>query len=402
MINYPDYIRKILYRLTAHGYKAYAVGGCVRDSVMGRVPHDWDVTSSALPEETQAVFDADGWRVSVGNGLKHGTVTVYSAELPHNGCEITTFRTEGTYSDHRRPDSVAFVRDVAQDLARRDFTMNAMAACPAFGDRKEEFIDLYGGVEDIRAGIVRCVRDPYERFGEDALRILRGIRFAARYGLTVEEKTAEAMVALAPTLREIAPERIGEELRGILLGADCGRQITRFGAVMQIILPRCGSEDAERLFPRVTDETERLALLLAPCGEKEIYTTLVRYGFGVSTATRMKKLRALLGTPLVTRADLCRIADALGKEDAQRYFAVRAALAGENLDGEKARTLALFEKGVCYNTATLAVGGADLIAIGIPAGREMGAVLKRLTELAVAGETENEKEELLEIARGMR
>ena len=197
----PEAVRKILKKLAQAGFEGYAVGGCVRDSLLGREPHDWDVTTAARPEEVKKVF-ADG-RI-IDTGLKHGTVTLLTDSGP---VEITTFRTEGIYSDSRHPDRVSFVADVHEDLSRRDFTVNAMAYSPDRGLR-----DDFGGQEDLRAGVLRCVGDPDRRFREDALRILRAARFAARYGFRIEEATAAAMLRNRELMLRLSPERVFAEL----------------------------------------------------------------------------------------------------------------------------------------------------------------------------------------------
>ncbi len=348
-MTFPETVSILLSRLWAAGFESYAVGGCVRDSVMGRVPHDWDLTTAALPEEVQAVFDVPGFRVLVGNGLKHGTVTVARKSDPHGGCEITTFRTEGAYSDHRRPDSVAFVRSVREDLSRRDFTINAMAACPAQVAEPERFVDLFGGRADISAGVIRCVGEPEQRFNEDALRILRGIRFASRFGFTVEEKTASAMLALAPTLAEIAVERIGEEVRGILAGPSCGSQIVRFAPIFRRLLPGCAAEEAEELFAGIGDGFVRLTLLTHTCAPKQIRSLLTKYGFGLRTAERVSRTLLLQSVPLETRGQRCAVAAGLEEEDTRRYFIHRRRLEGDSeaLRRAEEQTLALFAPGEC-------------------------------------------------------
>lgn len=212
----PSNIVGILDRLEKAGYEAYIVGGCVRDSLMGIQPHDYDITTSALPEETERVFA--GMRI-IETGLKHGTVTVLSEGSP---VEITTYRVDGEYHDSRRPDSVTFTRSLREDIARRDFTMNGIAYSPRRG-----LFDEFGGAEDIRRGVIRCIGDPERRFREDALRILRGVRFAASLGFGIEESTAAAMEAHRGLLDNISAERIFSELSGSLTGRRSGHNIYR-------------------------------------------------------------------------------------------------------------------------------------------------------------------------------
>ena len=203
----PREVSGLIDRLEEAGYSAYAVGGCVRDTLLSLHPHDWDLCTSARPEEMQAVFR--GERLAE-TGLKHGTLTVV---IDHHPYEITTFRTDGTYTDHRHPDSVTFVEDVSGDLARRDFTVNAMAYSPRTG-----LVDLFGGRRDLENRVIRCVGTPADRFREDALRILRALRFASAYDFTLEAETDKALRLLAPTLKTVAAERIQAELLKLLCG----------------------------------------------------------------------------------------------------------------------------------------------------------------------------------------
>ena len=207
MLTIPAGADFILRRLMENGFDAYVVGGCVRDSLLGLFPHDWDICTSARPEQMQAVF-AD-CRV-IETGLKHGTLTVLHDRIPY---EVTTFRVDGGYTDHRHPDSVSFVSNVVDDLARRDFTVNAMAWNPQTG-----LVDAFHGQEDLRAGIIRAVGDPKTRFTEDALRILRALRFASVYGFRIDDATSQAAHDLRHTLTDVAAERIRVELAKLLCG----------------------------------------------------------------------------------------------------------------------------------------------------------------------------------------
>ncbi len=227
MIQIPPHAERILTLLNQAGYKAYVVGGCVRDALLSKTPKDWDICTSALPDEMERVFQ--GFRV-VETGLKHGTLTVVLDGIPY---EITTFRVDGAYTDHRHPDGVTFVTDVREDLARRDFTVNAMAYHPAEG-----LIDAFGGQEDLRRGVIRCVGQPEERFREDALRILRALRFASVYGFTIDEETAKAAHELKETLSLVAAERIRAELGKLLCGQGCGNILRAYRDILGQILPQ--------------------------------------------------------------------------------------------------------------------------------------------------------------------
>lgn len=225
-INIPDYVRKILEILENGGYSAYIVGGCVRDVLMGKAPHDYDVCTDCPPEQTVKLFS--GFH-TIETGLKHGTLTVMSQGEP---VEITTFRSDGKYADHRRPQSVKFEKDLSEDLKRRDFTVNAMC----YNDR-EGLIDLYGGAEDLQKGVIRCVGDPLERFDEDALRIMRALRFSAVLGFEIEENTAAAMRKLSDLLNSISSERIFTELKKLLCGNSAERILLEYRDIIGVIIP---------------------------------------------------------------------------------------------------------------------------------------------------------------------
>ena len=221
MLNYPKNVIKISEIMQRHGYRAYAVGGCVRDSVMGRIPSDWDMTTNASPEKMIEIFDTEGIR-TIPTGLKHGTVTVL---LDRETFELTTFRIDGSYTDSRHPDAVTFTNRLSDDLCRRDFTVNAMAADPlASGCEDKEITDLYGGRDDIKNKIIRAVGEPERRFNEDALRILRAVRFAATLGFEIEEETKKAAKACREGLKSVSVERKKVEIEKMLVsnGADRG------------------------------------------------------------------------------------------------------------------------------------------------------------------------------------
>ena len=225
----PAGAERILRTLTGAGFEAYLVGGCVRDLLRGAPPHDWDICTSALPEETEACFA--GRRI-IKSGLKHGTVTVLEAGGAY---EITTYRTEGPYSDSRRPDFVRFVPDLGQDLARRDFTMNAAAM-----DLEGNLRDPFHGAEDIRTGVIRCVGEPAQRFREDGLRVMRALRFAAAFGYEIETGTAQAVHENRAMLDKVAAERINVELCGLLAGQSAGEILRRYPDVLCQFWPELG------------------------------------------------------------------------------------------------------------------------------------------------------------------
>ena len=214
-INYPANVRKIIDTLQDKGYEAYAVGGCVRDSILGRIPNDWDITTNALPEEVKKLF-----RRTIEVGIEHGTVKVM---IGNEGYEITTYRIDGEYEDGRHPKEVTFTASLSEDLRRRDFTINAMAY-----SEKTGLVDLFGGTYDLNAGIIRAVGDPEERFTEDALRILRALRFSATLGYEIEKGTVDAIRKLAPTLSKISAERIRDELEKLICSDHPDRMRTAY------------------------------------------------------------------------------------------------------------------------------------------------------------------------------
>lgn len=395
-IDFPPYAAAILFRLHSLGYAAYCVGGCVRDSLLGRTAADWDIATSALPSETEAAFAAlPTYRVRTGNGLRHGTVTVYHANDPHACCEITTFRTEGTYTDHRRPDAVTFVSRIEDDLARRDFTVNAMAAAPA-PDGAVELIDPFGGQNDLAARTIRAVGAAEHRFTEDALRILRGLRFAARYGFTVEAKTADAMHTLAPTLSLIAPERIGAELLGFFSGAHCGAVAAEFADIFQLLLPGVCAENAHALDTLPSPDL-RFAVFCQNADPDDVRRAVLHYALGGHTAEKIARLTAYAQHSLCDHAALCRLADVFGSSGITEYFAYRRAISPHDsviaTAEQKIRTI--FQSGACYNTATLAVNGKMLRSAGIAPGRALGTLLATLTEEVIAQKLPNDPAALI-------
>ena len=224
-ITLPEKVKKIIHTLKSHGYEAYAVGGCVRDSILGREPEDWDITTSALPEETKALFER-----TFDTGIEHGTITVLMGK---EGFEVTTYRIDGKYEDNRHPKQVTFTRCLREDLLRRDFTINAMAY-----NEEEGIVDIFGGMEDLKEGVIRCVGNAKERFGEDALRILRAVRFSAQLGFSIEEETKAGIVALAPTLQQISAERIQVELVKMLVSPNPERiRLAYELGITKVILP---------------------------------------------------------------------------------------------------------------------------------------------------------------------
>ena len=424
----------LLDALHAAGYAAYAVGGCVRDSLLGRTAHDWDLCTSALPQQVMELFGAEQ---CIPTGLQHGTVTIkYGGQL----YETTTFRTEGSYTDGRHPDEVQFVPDVREDLARRDFTINAMAYNEAEG-----LVDPFGGQADLQNGLLRAVGEPQQRFTEDALRILRLYRFAARFGFALDAATARAARQLAPHLDCISAERIQEELAKLLAAPQPGAYLEP--AVLAVVLPELTPESLTAAKPVVDacpageeNLPVRWAALLGALGEADTRRVLKRLrcsnacieetavlvretaGEGVcgsfllghesghsiarptACGSRVPPQRTVLGeTPahagevairqLLGRYGLCTV---------KRLCALCAALHPQAapacaLAAQRARQLEA--NGVCCRVSQLAVNGRDLMAAGIPAGPALRRVLETLLDGVIRAEYPNEKPVLLAAAQ---
>ena len=400
LIQLPDDVRWVMERLEEAGFRAYAVGGCVRDTLLGREPKDWDICTDAQPAQTQAVFS--GCR-TIETGLKHGTLTVMRNRTAY---EVTTFRVDGAYTDHRHPDSVSFVTDVRADLARRDFTVNAMAYRPAEG-----LVDAFGGREDLRQGLIRCVGDPAARFGEDALRILRALRFAAVYGFEVEADTAEAVRRLCPTLARVAAERIRTEWSKLICGEAAAEVLKAFPEVARLILPELPGgaawTEALRLLPhQPPEEALRLAALLAPGGgtaaEKaaESVEAMERLKADKATAQLTHTLLNTLDDPLTPGwSGLLRWLNRHGEETLRRILTFRSGLAwgtpeaGRLAETERALD-ALLRENPCYTLKQLAVNGRDARAAGWR-GEEIGRKLQALLESVMRGDLPNERDALL-------
>ena len=388
----------LLTRLHAAGHAAYAVGGCVRDSLLGKTPHDWDLCTSATPEQVLELF---GEAHCIPTGLQHGTVTVkHGGEL----YEITTFRTEGAYSDGRHPDHVAFVPDVKEDLARRDFTINAMAY-----NAEEGLIDPFGGQNDLAAGIVRAVGEPQRRFEEDALRILRLYRFAARFGFAIDPATGQAARALCRHLDCVSEERIAEELSRLLAAPAPGAYLE--AEVLAVIFPELDAAELpesrrilDALEPGMEHVPVRLAALLCPLGEAGAQAALKRLkcsnALTGTVATLVREAAAgmpgaaltLTAKRFLSRYDLATITDLTALCSAQHPEQAEAFAA---LQQEAAR---LVEKNVCCRINQLAVNGRDLMDAGIRPGPGLRRVLDALLEQVLTGQLPNEKAALLAAA----
>lgn len=414
----PAYVERVLASLQRAGHEAFVVGGCVRDSLMGKRPADWDVCTSALPEETTACF---GEKETIPTGVKHGTVTVLADGHP---VEVTTYRIDGDYLDGRHPSEVAFTRSLEEDLRRRDFTMNAIAYSPSAGP-----VDVCGGREDIGARLIRCVGDPQKRFEEDALRILRALRFKAVLGFMLDGETARAVRSCRALLEHISKERIQSELSKLVMGDHADSVLKSYGEVLQVCVPEFRDVSkgvSVEALPR--ELTVRLAVLFRG-GTKGALRALKYDNHTVKQASAIARLLDQRPEPPAERAEMLRLLRAEGREAVELYFAAADAIgsgAGE-VSGRNAASAgasapsassasAASVKGVsrgpaslrlqqllaedpCYRLDQLAVSGGDLIQMGMKPGPEIGRLLKEMLELVIDGKLENNGGSLFDYAK---
>lgn len=433
----PEKVKFIIDTITEAGFEAFAVGGCIRDSILGREPNDWDITTSAKPEQVKALF-----RRTIDTGIAHGTVTVM---LDKEGFEVTTYRIDGEYEDSRHPKEVTFTSNLIEDLKRRDFTINAFAYNDTIG-----LVDAFEGLKDIDNGVIRCVGKAEERFSEDALRILRAIRFSAQLGYEIEESTKAAITKLAGNLRHISAERIQVELTKLLVSPNPDfLKVAYDTGVAAIILPEfdacmktpqnhphhcynVGEHTLHSLKEIPATKELRLAMLLHDIGKPVVLKTdeegvthfhghqtigaemakdilkrlrfdndtlstvthLVEfhdYGNGVNPNSRIVR-RAVnkIGEDIMPALFLVRRADILAQSEYQREEKLATLDKWEGLFAE------VQEKRQCVSLKTLAISGSDLIALGMKPGKEMGQVLKDLLDHVLDHPEDNVKEILLE------
>lgn len=383
----PQYALDVVRKLEEAGHRAYFVGGCVRDMLLGRRPQDWDVCTQALPEDVLRVFPT-----AVPTGLKHGTVTVRSRK---KHIEVTTFRTEGAYLDHRRPESVRFVSDLREDLQRRDFTMNAIALSIS-----GELLDPFGGRKDIAAGLIRCVGKAQSRFEEDALRMFRALRFSAKLGFAIESETMQAIRTCAPLAKTLAAERVRDELEKMLRSDRPGKIETVIG---------CGLLDAYLQRANFAAPLQRLAAL--PRTQLARWAgfcaVLMRFGAIDRADAFLTQLRlpgnvirscdagvcAALETPPQDALSWKKLLSNMGQDAA---FCAAAAM--DVLCRTSAvRTLrAVLASGECWSVQQLAVSGRDLLALGLR-GTEIGAALQKLLDHVLAHPNDNQRDVLLKL-----
>lgn len=441
--NLPTEVEEILKLLEKTGHEAYIVGGCVRDKILGRVPHDYDICTSAKPDEVINVFRYFNFKV-IETGLKHGTVTVMINNEPY---EITTYRIDGKYSDNRRPDSVEFTTSLEEDLSRRDFTINAMAYSP-----KDGLIDPFHGIYDIQKKVIRCVGNPASRFQEDALRILRAMRFSIRLGFKISRSTFEAMNENKQLISNVSYERVNAELMKML---ESGKPILEhFNGCRDIIaefIPEfipCFDFSQNNQYHvydvynhilhavdnyKGNDMKVKLALLLHDIGKPECYSEDHNgghfIGHGIKSSDKANEILKRLRfdnetiksvTDLVLYHDstieptpktIKRWLNKVGETQLRRLFEIRKAdmLAHsdvnkqERIDKQKELSELLdviMSEEQCFSIKNLMVSGKDLLNIGYKEGKQLGEALQGLLDCVISNEVENDKDKLLELAKG--
>lgn len=431
----PNDVKVILNKLNKSGYEAYVVGGCVRDSLIGKKPKDWDICTNAKPDETMEVFK--GFHI-IPTGLQHGTITVM---LNGEGYEITTYRVDGDYSDGRHPDSVSFTSSLAEDLARRDFTFNAMAY-----SEDEGIVDLYGGVEDLKYKRLKCVGNPTERFNEDALRIMRAIRFSSVLGTKIEENTHNAMVELYKNLDKIAKERINVEFSKMLCGKIPMFMLSEYHFIFSYIIPEIKpmigfkqnnpyhwldvwNHSLHVLFEvKEKDLPLRLAALFHDIGKPNCYVedeNGVGHFYGHADKSveitekvlkRLKYSNDIIEEVLtlikyhdvqigLSNKFIRRMLNKMPKETFEKLLVLKKAdiLGQANIDREKRLAEVVKIKQMlddfkmedeCFSLKQLKINGNDLIKMGFKPGKEMGQILNKLFEMVVEEEIENDYEVL--------
>ena len=435
-IQLPEKVNQIIHTLQQHGYEAYAVGGCVRDSILGRVPDDWDITTSATPLETKALFQR-----TFDTGIEHGTITVL---LDKEAFEVTTYRVDGKYEDSRHPSEVTFTRSLKEDLLRRDFTINGMA----YND-SEGLVDIFGGMEDLEKKTIRCVGNAMARFGEDALRILRAVRFVAQLGFEIEADTQRGITELAPTLANISAERIQVELIKMLTSPNPGMLKTAYElGITNVILPEfdammetaqenphhkytVGEHTLKAIEAIRADKVVRLAMLFHDIAKPIMKTMdengvahfkmhdskgaemtkqiLRRLKFDNDTMNKVVRLVQYHDYRMTAEPkNVRRAMNKIGEDLFPYYLEVRMAdtlAQSEYLQEEKIQNIRdvrtcyeeILEKQECVSLKTLAVTGSDLIANGMKPGKEIGEALNKLLEYVLEHPEANEKETLLKL-----
>ena len=432
-IQLPEKVKVIIQTLEAAGYEAYAVGGCVRDSVLGRIPADWDITTSALPEQVKELFHR-----TIDTGIEHGTVTVM---MDKEGFEVTTYRIDGEYRDHRHPEQVNFTGELKEDLRRRDFTINAMA----YNDRCG-MVDAFGGIEDLKHGVIRCVGVAGERFEEDALRILRAVRFAAQLGFEIEKETADAARALAGNLKDISAERIQTELVKLLVSPHPEMLRTAYElGITRVVLPEfdvmmetpqhhphhmysVGEHTLKALEFTDPEKDLRLSVLFHDFGKPQTRTTvdgvdhfhghanvsaqetvriMRRLKFDNATMDQVKRIVLYHDArPQPDERQIRRLLHRAGEDIFPGLFQVMGADILAQSEYRKIEKLVnlervhqvydeILKRKDCISLKNLQVTGKDLIAAGMEPGKKIGEILNQMLEDVLETPEHNEREYLL-------
>lgn len=425
----PEAVKYIIDRLENFGHEAYAVGGCVRDTILERNPDDWDITTSAKPEETKSLFEK-----TFDTGIEHGTITVL---IDNVGYEVTTYRIDGEYEDSRRPNEVSFTSSLKEDLLRRDFTINAMAYNESKG-----LVDIFGGVQDLRYEKIRCVGDANERFTEDALRILRAVRFSAQLGFEIEESTRKGIKELAPTLKNISAERIQVEMVKLLVSKhpeyiseayDMG--ITKIifpewdelmGTLVDGEMISCAVKAMERMKNTSPEKVERLAAMLLDCGtildqksqgemDGSVLARQVLKRWKMDNNTVELVCKLVKANNVVIEATYPKVRKAMnqiGKEIFQVYLNVQYADAmtlskeARNIRLNKLNQIKeiyfdILLRKQCVDLKGLEIDGADLLKMGVEQGKQIGVILHALLNAVLEDEEKNKKVILIEMAKDM-
>ncbi|RKM58814.1 CCA tRNA nucleotidyltransferase [Butyrivibrio sp. CB08] len=437
-IEMPKNAKMILNTLHEAGYEAYIVGGCVRDAILGKEPSDWDITTNALPMQVKQLF-----RRTIDTGIEHGTVTIMAGK---EGYEVTTYRIDGKYEDSRHPSEVTFTRDLVEDMRRRDFTINAMA----YND-KEGLVDKFGGIEDLGSHTIRCVGDPKERFSEDALRIMRAVRFAAQLDYDIEEKTVEAIKELAPTLTKISAERIQTELIKLLVSDHPEKLKLAYElGITAVVLPefdRCMETQQQNIHHMYNVGDHTIVAMQNVRNDKLLRLTMLMHDFGKPATMKIdeegvahfkgheelgrdmaKEIMKRLKFDRDTMDRVCnliryhdyrypaeapvirRTINRVGEQDFPLLFEIRYADTMAQSDYMRKEKLALIEetKAVyqqildskdCVSLKSLAVNGKDLISMGVKPSKQMGDILNAMLMDVLEDPSRNTKDYLLEPER---
>lgn len=403
-IDVPKNVKLIINILEKNGYEAYAVGGCVRDAMLGKEPNDWDITTSAMPENVKNVFNK-----TIDTGIKHGTVTVL---IERTGYEVTTYRIDGEYEDGRHPKSVEFTGNLIEDLRRRDFTINAMA----YSDKKG-IVDAFDGIGDLERKVIKCVGNPEDRFNEDALRILRAVRFSAVLDFDIEENTKNAIVKLAENLNKISKERIQVELEKLLMSNHPEKLKIAFETgITKVVLDEVdrlnelGKLDETLILIQKTSVEHylRWTALLHNCDKTQAAHILKGLKFDNKTVNISSRLVEAIKKELPdTRGGVRKLIYEIGEDIFERYLNFMEVYVPfiYNGDFEKQKKMNfvkeeyfdIIKKQECISLKTLAVKGSDLIEIGAARGSEVGEGLNMLLEKVLEDNTLNTREKLIEI-----